>query len=71
MYHWKNYEKLYPMMIISKTLTETFSLEKPENPETIPSNMVSQYKILSYSLLINIILKVIKCRLFWYHFRKR
>ena len=48
------------MKFFSKTLTETILLEKPKNPETIPSNMVCQWKILNDSGLLYIIRKVNK-----------
>ena len=38
----KGLEKLYPVMIFLKTSTETLSMKKPKNPETILSNMVCQ-----------------------------
>ena len=54
-----------------KTFTETLPLKKPTNPETIPSNMVCDWKILSNSRVLYIIRKVIKCRFEWYLSLKR
>ena len=51
------------MMIFAKRLTETLLLEKPENLETIPSNMASQRKFFINSGVLYIIKKVIKCKL--------
>ena len=35
-YHIKALEKIYPMMLFSKTSTETLPLKKPKNPKFNP-----------------------------------
>ena len=36
MYRWEGLEKFYSTRTFSKTLTETITLRKAKNPETIP-----------------------------------
>ena len=50
------------MMIFAKILTETLLLKKPENLETIPSNMASERKFFINSGVLYIFEKVIKCK---------
>ena len=54
--------KCCSMVILSKTSTETLPLTKPKNPETIPSNMVCQRKVIKKSGVLYIVEKKIKCR---------
>ena len=42
LYHMKGFELFLSTMLFSKILTETLSLKKPKNPETLPSNTVCQ-----------------------------
>ena len=47
------------------------TIHKPQEPETIPSNLVCQWKTLNNSGVLYIIRQVIKCRIKWKYFRKR
>ena len=48
------------MEIFSKTTTETLPLEKPKNPETIPSNMLCQWKVFNNDEFLFIVGKVLQ-----------
>ena len=59
-YRVKELEKLYPTMMFWKTLTETTLLKKPENEETILSNLVCQWKVFNNDDILYIVEKVLK-----------
>ena len=42
---WKVLKHKIQIWYFQKTLTETLPMKKPKNPETIPSNIVYQWKI--------------------------
>ena len=59
----KRLEKFYPMMMFSRTSTETVPSKKPNHPETTPLNLVCRWKIFSNREVLYNTRKVIKCRL--------
>ena len=44
-------------------MTETITIEKPRNPDTIPSNMVCQGKVFNNDNIFFIVEKVLKFRI--------
>ena len=48
------------MKIFPETMTETITIEKPKNPETIPSNMVCQRKVFNNHDVLYIVEKILK-----------
>ena len=52
-------------MVFSKTLPETIPSKKHKNPETIPSNMVCQWKVFNIDGILYIVEKVLINALEW------
>ena len=69
-YRSKGLQKRYWMKIFSGTMTETITIEKPKNPETVPSNMVCPWKVFNNVNILYIVWKVLKRRIEQWFFRK-
>ena len=69
-YRWKGLEKCYSTITFSKTSTETIPSKKPKNLETIPSNLVCQWKVFNNDDKLYIVEKVLKNAIQCWYFRK-